>query len=97
MDGDLAYHDARSGAEPPNVSQAIAATLFVVVGVLLGGDGLGSDQTLSCHTIDEGGLQRVCNHRVQAGVLADAEHWEQDVNETILCGQRLGRFSRGGT
>jgi hypothetical protein len=31
--------------------------------VLHGGDGLGSDQTLSRRTIDEGGLQRVCNHR----------------------------------
>jgi hypothetical protein len=32
--------------------------------VLLGSGGLGSDQTLSRRTIDEGGLQRVCNHRV---------------------------------
>jgi hypothetical protein len=30
--------------------------------VLLGSDGLGDDQTLSRRTINEGGLQRVCNH-----------------------------------
>jgi hypothetical protein len=52
-----------SRAEPPNISQghdnhvqAIAATLFVVVGVLLGGGGLSDNQTLSRRTIDEGGL-----------------------------------------
>jgi hypothetical protein len=42
--------------------------------VLLGGGGLGDDRTLSRHTIDEGGLQRVCNHKVQASVLAGAKH-----------------------
>ncbi len=26
----------------------------------------------------------MCNHKVQVGVLADAEHWEQDVRGTIL-------------
>jgi hypothetical protein len=52
--------------------------------VLFGDDGLGSDQTLSRRTIDEGGLQRVCNHKVQASVLANAEHWEQDISGTIL-------------
>jgi uncharacterized metal-binding protein len=39
--------------------------------VLIGDDGLGNDQTLSHRTIDKGGLQRVCNHRVQASVLTD--------------------------
>jgi hypothetical protein len=39
----------------------------------------------------------VCNHRVQAGILADAEHWEEDVSETNPCGRRLGRSSRGET
>jgi hypothetical protein len=52
--------------------------------VLLGGGGLGNNQTISRRTIDEGGLQRVCNHRVQAGVLVGVEHWEQDISETIL-------------
>jgi hypothetical protein len=52
------------------------ATLLVVVGVLFGGGGLGNDQTLSRRTIDEGGLQWVCNHRVHAGVLTGAKHWE---------------------
>ncbi len=76
-DGDIADHDARfeGGAAERlpghgDQAQAIAATLLVVVGRLLGDNGLGSDQTLSRRTIDEGGLQRVCNHRVQAGVLA---------------------------
>jgi hypothetical protein len=32
--------------------------------VLLDDDDLGSDQIHSRRTIDEGGLQRVCNHRV---------------------------------
>jgi hypothetical protein len=44
--------------------QAIAPTLLTIIGVLLGNDDLDSDQTLSRRTIDEGGLQRVCNHRV---------------------------------
>ncbi len=77
VDGDLADHDARfrGGAAErfpghDDHAQAIAMTLLVVIGVLLGG----GDQILSRHTIDEGGLQRVCNHRVQAGVLADAKH-----------------------
>ncbi len=81
-DGDLADHDARLGGEAVerlpghgDQAQAIAATLLVVVWVLFGGGGLGNDQTLSRCTIDEGGLQRVCNHRVQAGVLADAKHF----------------------
>jgi hypothetical protein len=52
--------------------------------VLLGSGGLGSDQTLPRRTINEGGLQQVCNHRVQAGVMADTKHREQNVNETIL-------------
>ncbi len=90
-DGDLVDHDARLGGGAAerlpchgDQAQAIAATLFVVVWVLFGDDGLGSDQTLSRRTIDEGGLQRVCNHKVQASVLANAEHWEQDISGTIL-------------
>jgi hypothetical protein len=52
---DLADHDARLGDETiehlsghDNHAQAIAATFLVVVGVLLDGNGLGGDQTLSC-------------------------------------------------
>jgi hypothetical protein len=52
--------------------------------VLLSNGGRGSDQTLSHRTIDEGGLQRVCNHRVQVGVLAGTKHREQDISGTIL-------------
>ncbi len=48
-----------------NQVQAIVATLLIVLGAFLGGGSLASDQTLSCSTIDEGGMQRVCNHRVQ--------------------------------
>ncbi len=99
-DGDLANHDVHLGGEVAEClpshddhAQAIAATLLVVVRVLLGG----GDQTFSRRTIDEGGLQPVCNHRVQAGILADAEHWEEDVSETNPCGRRLGRSSRGET
>jgi hypothetical protein len=69
-DGDLVDHDARLGGGAAeclpghdNHAQAIAATLLVVVGVLLSG-GLGDNQTFSRRTIDEGGLQRVCNHKV---------------------------------
>ncbi len=89
--GNLADHDARLGGGAAeclpghgNQVQAITPTLLVVIGVLLGSGGLRSDQTLSCRTIDEGGLQRVCNHRVQAGVLAGTKHREQDVSGTIL-------------
>ncbi len=80
-DGILADHNVRLGGGAAerlpghdDHVQAIAATLLVVVGVLLGGGGLGDDRTLSRHTIDEGGLQRVCNHKVQASVLAGAKH-----------------------
>ncbi len=69
--GELVDHDAHFGdgaAEClPNHddhAQAIATTLLVVVEVLLDDDDLGSDQIHSRRTIDEGGLQRVCNHRV---------------------------------
>ncbi len=62
-DGDLADHDVRLGGEVAerlqghdDHVQAIAATLLAIVKVLLGGGGLGSDQTLSRRTIDEGGL-----------------------------------------
>ncbi len=63
-DGNLADHDAhfRDGAAErlpghSDQTQAIAATLLVVIGVLLGGGGgLGNDQTLSCCMINEGGL-----------------------------------------
>ncbi len=79
--GDLADHDARLGGGAAerlpghgDQVQAITTTLLVVVGVLLGGGGLGRDQTFSHCTIDEGGLQRMCNHRVHAGVLAGAEY-----------------------
>ncbi len=89
--GDLADHDARLGGGVAerllghgDHAQAIAASLFIVIGVLLGSGSLGGDQTLSRCTIDEGGLQRVCNHRVQADVLADIKHREQDVSRTIL-------------
>ncbi len=89
--GNLADHDARLGGGAAerlpghrDQAQAIAVTLFVVIRVLLGSGGLDSDQTLSHRTIDEGGLLRVCNHIVQAGVLADTKHREQDVNGTIL-------------
>jgi hypothetical protein len=81
--GNLADHDARLGggaverlSSHGDQAQAIAPTLLVLIGVLLGSGGLGSDQTLSRHTIDEGGLQRVCNHIVQAGVLAGTKHRE---------------------
>ncbi len=92
MDGDLADHDACLGGGAVerlpghgDQTQAIAAILLVVVRVLLrGGGGLGNDQTLSCCMIDEGGLQQVCNHKVQVGVLAGTEHWEQDISGTIL-------------
>jgi hypothetical protein len=93
--GDLADHDARFGGGAPkhllghgDQAQAIVVTLLVIVGVLLGGGGLGNDQTLSRRTIDEGGLQRVCNHKVRAGVLASAEHWERD----DPCGQQVFYF-----
>ncbi len=50
MDGDLADHDARLGGGATKCLlghgdqvQAIAATLLVIVRVLLGGGGLGSD------------------------------------------------------
>ncbi len=76
-DGDLADHDVRLGGGAfeclpghDDHAQAIATTLLVVE-VLIGDDGLGNDQTLSHRTIDKGGLQRVCNHRVQASVLTD--------------------------
>ncbi len=59
-------------------------TLLVVIGMLLSNSDLGSDQTLSRHTIDEGELQRVCNHRVQVGVLASTKHREHDISWTIL-------------
>ncbi len=90
-----------SGAKPSNVSQAmaikhIATTLFVIIGVLLGSDGLSDDQTLSHRMIDEGGLQRVCNHRVQAGVLAGTKHKEQDISGTILAvGDQAGLLEAG--
>ncbi len=90
-DGDLADHDARFESRAAerlpghgDQAQAIAATLLVVVGVLLSNNGLGSDHTLSHRTINEGGLQRVCNHKVQAGVLTGTEHREQDVSGPIL-------------
>jgi hypothetical protein len=58
VDGDLVDHDARLGGGVverlqghDDHVQAIVVTLPVVVGVLFGGD-----QTLSRHTIDEGGL-----------------------------------------
>jgi hypothetical protein len=38
--------------------------MFFSFGFFGGGDGVGSDQTLSHYTIDEGGLQQVCNHIV---------------------------------
>jgi hypothetical protein len=56
-DGDLVDHDARLGGGATkrlpghgDQAQAITATLLVVVRVLLGGGGLGSNQTLSCRT-----------------------------------------------
>ncbi len=62
-DDDLVDHDARFGGGAVerlscngDQTHAIATTLLVVVGVLLGGDSLGSDQIFSRHTIDEGGL-----------------------------------------
>ncbi len=89
--GNLANHDARLEGAPAerlpshgDQAQAIATTLFVFIGVLLSNGGRGSDQTLSHRTIDEGGLQRVCNHRVQVGVLAGTKHREQDISGTIL-------------
>jgi hypothetical protein len=89
--GNLADHDAHLGGGPAkhllghgDQVQAVAATLLIVIRMLLGNGDLGNDQTHSCRTIDEGGLQRVCNHRVQAGVLAGTKHWEQDVNRTIF-------------
>jgi hypothetical protein len=51
---------------------SIVYLLLVVIGVFLDSSGLSNDQTFFCRTIDEGGLQWVCNHRVQASVLADA-------------------------
>ncbi len=90
-DGDLTDHYVRLGGGAierlpghGDQAQAIMVTLLVVVGVFFGSGDLGSNQTLSRRTIDEGGLQRVCDHRVQAGVLASAEHWEQDVSKMIL-------------
>ncbi len=87
----LANHDARlEGGVAEHLlghgdqAHAIAPTLLVVVRVLLGNGGLGSDQTLSSRTIDEGGLQQVCNHRVQACVFAGTKHREQHVSGTIL-------------
>ncbi len=81
-DGDLANHDACLGGgvverllSHDDHAQTITTALLVVVEVLLDGDGLGGDQTLSYRTIDEGGLQWVCNHRVKIGVLTGAEHW----------------------
>ncbi len=69
--GNLADHDVRLGGGAAerlpshgDQVQAIAPTLLTIIGVLLGNDDLDSDQTLSRRTIDEGGLQRVCNHRV---------------------------------
>ncbi len=55
--GNLTYHDARLKGGPVerlpghgDQAQAITATLLVVVRVLLGGGGVGSNQTLSCRT-----------------------------------------------
>jgi hypothetical protein len=91
MNGYLTDHDARFGAGAVerlpghgDQAQAIVTTLFIVIGMLLGSGSLGDDQTLSRHTIDEAGLQWVCNHRVQASVLADTKHREQDVSKMIL-------------
>ncbi len=82
-DGNLVDHDVRlrGGAVERfpghgDQAQAIAVTLLVIVRVLFGGVGLGSDHIFSRRTIDEGGLQCVCNHKVQVGVLVGAEHWE---------------------
>ncbi len=102
--GDLADHDAclESGAierlpSHGNQAQAIAVTLLVVIGVLLDDGGLGNNQTLSYHTIDKGGMQQVCNHKVQACVLAGTKHREQDVNETILAtGDKAGFLEAQG-
>ncbi len=65
---DFVNHDARLGGGAierlpghGDQAQAIPATLFVVIEMLLDNDGLGNDQTLSRRTIDEGGLQRVCS------------------------------------
>jgi hypothetical protein len=98
--GDLTDHDARLGGGAverlsghDDHAQAIVMTLLIVVEMFIDSNG---DQTLFCRMIDEGGLQQVCNHRVQTGVLADAEHWEQDVNGTILAtGDQAGLFETG--
>jgi hypothetical protein len=86
MNANLVDHDVHLGGGAAerlpghgDQAQAIVVTFFVVIKVLLG-----TDQILSHRTIDEGGLQRVCNHRVQAGVMADTKHREQDVNGMIL-------------
>jgi hypothetical protein len=62
-DGDFVDHDTRlkgGGVERfsghDDHAQAIVVTLLVIVRVLLGDSGLGNNQTLSCRTIDEGGL-----------------------------------------
>jgi hypothetical protein len=89
--GNFADHDAHLGGKAAerlpghgDQAQAIVVTLLVIIGVLLGSGDLGNDQTFSRCTIDEGGLQWVCNHRVQAGVLAGTKHREQDVSRMIL-------------
>jgi hypothetical protein len=68
-DGDLVDHDAHLGGGAAkrllghgDQAQTIATTFLVIIKMLLDSDGLGSDQTLSRCTINEGGLQRVCNH-----------------------------------
>jgi hypothetical protein len=64
--------------------------------VFLGGGGLGSDQTLSCRTIDESGVPQVCNHRVRVGDLAGADRRGQDVSGTILAtGDKANLFEAG--
>jgi hypothetical protein len=70
-DGDLADHHARLKDEAvkrllghDDHAQAIAATLLITVKVLFGGGALSGDQILSRRTINECGLQQVCNHKV---------------------------------